>query len=306
MPGFAVPTEAVRLRTRDAVELAGTYLPGPAGRRGPAVVLLHGFGGHRTKPAYALLGERLSTVAAVLAVDLRGHGASGGFSTLGLAETLDVAAAAAWLRRHGHPWVGLVGVSMGATAALRAAGTAPPGAYDAVCTVSAVARWGLRDSPAMRHLTKAVTVAAYRQMYRAVLGVRIAPRGWPDTSPGADTRQWPVQPVEAVGAIAPTPLLLVHGVDDHYFGPEQAQALYAAADEPATLWLEPAGFGHAEDGFTPAFCDRLAAAVATVHREGRWPASGEVGAAALQLEEQLVEGGGIQLLPVAQQRQAER
>lgn len=305
MPGFAVPAEDVRLRTRDGVELVGAYLPGPADASGPAVVLLHGFGGHRTKPAYALLGERLSSVTAVLAIDLRGHGASGGFSTLGLAETLDVAAAAAWLRRRGHAWVGLVGVSMGATAALRAAGTAPPGAYDAVCTVSAVARWGLRDSPAMRHLTKAVTVAAYRQVYRALLNVRIAPRGWPDTSPRADTRQWPVQPIEAVSSIGPTPLLLVHGTDDHYFGPEQAQALYAAAEEPVALWLEPAGFGHAEDGFTPAFCDRLAAAVATVHREGRWPASGEVGSAALQLEEQLIEGGGVELLPVAQQSQAE-
>lgn len=305
VPGFGVPARQVRLRARDGVTLAGSYLPGPTGRQGPAVVLLHGFGGHRTKPAYALLGERLSRVTAVLAIDLRGHGRSEGFSTLGLAETLDVVAAAAWLRRHGHPWVALVGVSMGATAALRAAGTAPPGAYDAVCTISAVARWGLRDSAAMRHLTRAVTVAAYRQLYRTLLGVRIAARGWPDTSPGADSRQWPIQPVEAVASIAPTPLLLIHGVDDHYFGAEQAQALYAHARDPVRLWLEPEGFGHAEDGFTPAFCDRLARAVAAVRRDGTWPDSGEVGSAALQLEEQLVEGGGVQLLPVAQQGQAE-
>ena len=305
VPGFSLPTEDVRLRTRDGVELAATYLAGPRQRSAPAVVLLHGFGGHRTKPAYALLAERLSTVAAVLAIDLRGHGASGGFSTLGLAETLDVTAAAAWLRRRGYEWVGLVGVSMGATAALRAAGVAPPGAYDAVCSVSAVARWGLRDTPAMRHLTKAVTIAAYRQFYRAVLGVRIAARGWPDTSPHADTRQWPVQPVDAVGRIAPTPLLLVHGIDDHYFGPEQAKTLYDHANEPVQLWLEPHGFGHAEDGFTRAFCDRLAAAVVAVHHTGLWPGSGQIGAAALQLEEQLVEGGRVQLLAVAQQGQTE-
>lgn len=32
-----------------------------------------------------------------------------------------------------------------------------------------------------------------------------------------------------------------------------------------------AGFGHAEDGVTPAFADRLAEAVAAVVQTGRWP-----------------------------------
>ena len=272
VPGFGVPHEDVTIRTRDGIELAASYLPGPhpAGT-GPAVLLAHGFGGHRRKPAYAYLAEELSAFASVLAIDLRGHGRSGGASTLGLAETLDVAAGAAQLRRLGHRWVAVIGVSMGATAALRSAGTAPPGAYDAVCTISAVARWGLRDTPAMEHLSKAISVAAYRHAYRAVLGVRIAVRAWPDDEAADQTRHWPLQPVEAVAGIAPTPLLIVHGADDHYFGPAQARTLYDAAGEPVTLWLEPAGFGHAEDGFKPPFVQRLAAAVAQVHASGRWP-----------------------------------
>ena len=270
-PGFGVPHADVSLRTRDGVRLAGSYLPGQAGTAGPAVLVVHGFGGHRRKPAYAYLAERLNREAAVLAVDLRGHGQSGGDSTLGLAETLDVAAAAAWLRRAGHPWVALIGVSMGATAVLRCAGTAPRGAYDAVCAISAVSRWGLRDSAAMEHLTKAVTVAAYRKAYRAILGVRIAVRAWPDASADADKASWPLQPVDAVGGIAPTPLLLVHGLDDHYFGPQEAVALRDAAGEPVSLWLERAGFGHAEDGFSPPFTQRLTEAVAEVHRHGFWP-----------------------------------
>lgn len=273
VPGFGVEHRDVTLHTRDGIRLAASYLPGPAGPVAdvPAVLLAHGFGGHRRKPAYAYLAEQLSTVAAVLTIDLRGHGQSGGDSTLGLAETLDVAAGAAWLRRTGHRWVALIGVSMGATAVLRQAGTAPARAYDAVCTVSAVSRWGLRDSPAMEHLTKAVTVAAYRRAYRAVLGVRIAVRAWPDASPGADTAAWPVQPIEAVAGVSPTPLLIVHGEDDHYFGPEQAVALRDAAGEPVTLWLEPPGFGHAEDGFTSAFAQRLTSAVSRVHSRGTWP-----------------------------------
>lgn len=287
VPGFSEPFCDVSFLTRDGVRLTASYLPGPApAESAPAVLLLHGFGAHRRKPTYAFLAERLSHHAAVLALDLRGHGTSGGWSTLGLAEPLDVAAATAWLRRRGHRWIALVGVSMGATAALRCAGAASPGAYDAVCSISAVARWGLRDTPAMRHLTKAVTVAAYRQAYRAVLGVRIASSAWPDTSPGADPRHWPLQPVDAISAIPPTPLLLVHGQDDHYFGVDQALALLNASGGRATLWLEPPGFGHAEDGFSPAFADRLAAAVRIVWERGRWPLrSAQVRPAALQLVE---------------------
>ena len=287
VPGFEVPHRDVSFQTRDGVRLAASYLPGPASSAAtPAVIVLHGFGSHRRKPAYAFLAERLSVSAAVLAVDLRGHGQSGGWSTLGLAETLEAAAAAAWLRREGHRWIGILGVSMGATAALRAAGTATGGTYDAVCTISAVARWGRRDTPAMRQLTKAVTVAGYRQAYRAALGVRIAASAWPDTSPAADPRHWPLQPVEAAGRIAPTPLLVVHGVDDHYFGPDEALALQAAAGPGAMLWLEPPGFGHAEDGLTPAFVGRLRRALDTVASTGVWPhPSGEVGTAALQLVE---------------------
>lgn len=273
VPGFGVAHSDVTLITRDGVRLEGTYLPARARRAGdsPAVLLAHGFGGHRRKPAYAYLAEQLSETTSVLTLDLRGHGRSGGRSTLGLAETLDVAAGAAWLRRHGHDWLAVVGVSMGATAALRSAGTAPTGAYDAVCTISAVSRWGLADTAAMQHLTKAVTFPAYRSAYRAVLGVRIAAGAWPDGSSADDRASWPVQPVDAVAGIAPTPLLLVHGVDDHYFGPEQAHALHAAAADPVTLWLEPAGFGHAEDGFSPGFAQRLRDAIELVHARGRWP-----------------------------------
>ena len=40
-----------------------------------------------------------------------------------------------------------------------------------------------------------------------------------------------------------------------------------------TLWPEAAGFGHAEDGFTPAFAGRLIDAVAEIYRSGVWPSA---------------------------------
>jgi fermentation-respiration switch protein FrsA (DUF1100 family) len=66
----------------------------------------------------------------------------------------------------------------------------------------------------------------------------------------------PEAPGEVVGKIAPTPVLLVHGRDDHFFDEEEAWRLYREAGHPKHLWLADR-FGHAEDGFTPEFADRV-------------------------------------------------
>lgn len=272
-PGFGVEHHDVTVHARDGVPLRATYLPAVAPVEGrPAVVLAHGFASHRRKPPYAYLAERLAEVASVLTVDLRGHGASGGRCTLGAQEILDVRAAAVWLRREGHPWVAAVGASMGATAALRAAGTGPPGVFDALCAISAPAVWGLVDTPAMRTLTRVVCDPRLRVLAGAALRVRLASGGWPRGIGGLAAWQGPPQPVEVVARIAPTPLLVVHGVDDHFYGAEQAHLLHDAALPPKTLWLEAPGFGHAEDGFSPVFATRFAAAITYVHEHGRWPA----------------------------------
>lgn len=254
----------ISLRTRDGVSLVGTYLPGPAasGPAGavPAVVLAHGFAGHRHKPAYALLAETLSERFAVLSVDLRGHGDSRGRCTLGDREALDVRAAASWLRCQGHDWVAAIGVSMGGTAVLRAAGSGHSGVLDAVCAVSAPAEFMRVGSPPVEALVRTMRSTTWRLLAEAVYRVRIA-RGWGH----------PTASVELVGAIAPTPLLLVHGEDDHFFGPDHAERLFDAAREPRSLWREPEGFGHAEDGLSEAFDRRLGDALASVRRTGDWP-----------------------------------
>jgi uncharacterized protein len=81
----------------------------------------------------------------------------------------------------------------------------------------------------------------------------------------------PAPAVAVVGEIAPTPLLLVHGEDDAWFELDHAVRLHAVANHPKMIWREAAGFGHAEDGFTPAFVQRLSNAVAKVHATGQWP-----------------------------------
>ncbi len=254
--GFSMPHEPVRLRTSDGVTLAASHLPGPP--RSPAVVLVHGFAAHRRKPAYAYLADVLARAVTVLTVDLRGHGQSAGRSTLGGNEALDVEAAVDWLRAHGQPWVGAVGVSMGATSVANALGRGV--ALDAAIAVSAPAH--LHPEPrtdAMRRLHTLWTSPPHRAAFRAVTGVRVVHVD--DFSP-------PLHPAEVIPR-AGVPTLLVHGEDDHFFDIAEWESIATSSDVP--LWREPPGFGHAEDGVTPEFAEALARAILQVHRTGRFP-----------------------------------
>lgn len=257
--GHARPSALTRLTTDDGTRLTGSYLPGPAGAP-TAVLLLHGFLAHRRKPAYAALADRLSVGVPVLALDLRGHGDSAGACTLGDHEVEDVAAGVAWLHRTGHPHVVIVGASMGATAALHAVSLGTPA--DALVTISAPA-WFREsgESAALSQLRRIWEQPATRAGVRALLGVRVAgPAAW----------RSPPHPAEMAQRVR-VPWLLVHGADDAYFPASDADALHAAARGPAVRWHEPAGFGHAEDGFTATFARRLRDAVTTVARSGRFP-----------------------------------
>lgn len=259
---FQRPHVDTRLVAEDGVELAGTYLPGPTWEA-PAVVVLHGFGAHRRKPTYAYLADVLSLRCHVLSLDLRGHARSGGACTMGDRERLDAAAAVRWLRAYGHDWVGLIGTSMGGTATLHALHAGID--VDAAVVVSTPG-W-LRsppETPAMRYLHELWRSPLKRAAMRVSTGIRVvAPDVW----------QAPPHPVEAAAAVG-VPLLVVHGEDDHFFGFEDAEAIAAAAD--AALWREPAGFGHAEDGFRAPFVAALVEAMGQVHRDGAFPARGEV------------------------------
>lgn len=260
--GHRAPHEDLVLGTEDGVRLAASYLPGPTLRRdpGPAVLLLHGFAANRRKPAYAYLADGLAQHRAVLSLDLRGHGASAGSSTLGDREVLDAAAGLAWLRRRGHTHVTVVGLSMGGTTALHASATGLDA--DAVVAVSAPARFREDpETPGMQKLAQIWRSPWKRHGMRAVIGVRVvAPSRW----------LAPPHPEELVTRTT-LPLLVVHGADDLYFPPTDAEALVRAAAGPATLWLEPAGFGHAEDGVTSAFVADLSGAIAVVEERGRFP-----------------------------------
>jgi pimeloyl-ACP methyl ester carboxylesterase len=221
------------------LDLVGTRL----GDTGPAVVLCHGFSGWHTKSRSAELAEALAERCTVYAFDFRGHGASGGETTFGGLEIHDVAAVLARARDDGHERVGTVGSSMGGVAAIRHA--ALLGGPDAVVAISAPARWGGHDSRGVRRMAWVAASPRGRRVARA-FGVRVA-----------RTIRRPEAPEDVIGKIAPVPVLIVHGRDDHYFDEEEAWRLYRKAGEPKALWLA-SRFGHAEDGFSERLAERIA------------------------------------------------
>jgi pimeloyl-ACP methyl ester carboxylesterase len=228
----------------DGVPLTGVHLARPGPPRGTALVVAHGFTHHvRYRTTRSLLAA-LGVHAPVVALDMRGHGRSGGRSTVGDREPLDLDAGVAVARRLGYERVATVGFSLGAAVALR---QAAGGAHrpDAVVAVSSPARWYSRETSPMRQVHWLLEQPHGRLAARA-LGVRLD-GGWDVVPPS---------PVEVVGAIT-APLLLVHIAGDRYFSAAHARALARAAGARAELWEEP-GDGHGESGTHPDLARRIA------------------------------------------------
>lgn len=122
------------LRAADGVRIEALYEPyaGPrvsASRSGASsvIVLAHGFTGAVDRPALRRVATAFSEHAAVVTFSFRGHGGSGGRSTVGDLEVLDLAAAVRWARSFGHERVTTVGFSMGGSVAVRHAALYGPG-----------------------------------------------------------------------------------------------------------------------------------------------------------------------------------
>lgn len=267
------------LITADGVAIEAAYeprdaAPGSPSDGDPVIVVAHGFTGSLARPAVRRVARTFARHAAVVTFSFRGHGRSGGRSTVGDREVLDLAAAVRWARTLGHRTVATVGFSMGGSVVLRhaalyrphgvspqpggpggpaaaegAAAGGPAGAHtDAVVAVSAPARWYYRGTAPMRRLHWVITRPAGRLVSRFGLRTRIHHRDWNPV---------PMPPVEAVPLIPPTPLLIVHGDRDPYFPLDHPQSLAAAANGAARLWIEP-GLGHAENAVDDPLLDRIA------------------------------------------------
>jgi len=236
--------QRLQLVAEDGVRLSGARLHGPPDAAG-TVVLVHGFAHSSRTPRIHVFAHRLARRLHVVVPDLRGHGASGGLSTLGTREPLDVAAAVA-AAPPGLPVV-TVGLSLGGAAVLLHAGSM--GGVAGVVAISSPAWSQAWDTPSTVRVRRAVTSRAGREFMARVLRTRVAPQ----CEAVPDSR-------DLVARIAPAFTLVVHDPDDHYFAAEHADALYRWANEPKDLWLVP-GAGHGTDVLTAAFADRLTAEI---------------------------------------------
>lgn len=237
--------QPVQLATSDGIRLTAQHWD--SGLRDLGCVVAHGFtGSSRTPDVLGISRALAATGAGVLAIDFRGHGRSGGLSTVGAEEIHDVAAAVAWMGAHGYTRVAVLGWSMGGSAVLRYAGLG--GDTDAVVSVSSPGQWYERGTRPMRVVHWLCETRTGHVVLRLGRRTRMAGAHW-DPVPEA--------PHEVAGLIAPTPLLIVHGDADRYFPLPHVHLLRASAPT-AEVWIEP-GMGHAETATTPELIDRIAA-----------------------------------------------
>lgn len=211
----------VAFTTVDGLTLRGWYLPST---NGAAILVGHGIGGARSLgPAEALARHGYG----VLAFDWRAHGESDGdLCTFGYHEVRDVEGALAWVQAQpgvDPERIGMLGESMGAVAAIRAAAQLPQ--IKAVVAASPYA--DLEE--AIRNVWQGTGLPAFPFVpLQIALG---------ELRTGLDLDA--LQPLSDVVAISPRPILILAGGQDPITGPEAGKRLYAAAGEPKELWFEP-------------------------------------------------------------------
>jgi pimeloyl-ACP methyl ester carboxylesterase len=234
--------KATTLVTGDGVPIEAVHLPSPSDL---GIIVAHGFTLNWQRPSVWGVATRLNRFGGVVSFDFRGHGRSGGLSTVGDQEIKDLAVAVAYARELGYARIATVGFSMGASIVLRHAGLL--GGVDAVVAVSGPGRWYYRGTKPMRRVHFAIERRIGRLIVANVLNTRISNGRWDPE---------PMPPAQAAALISPVPLLVVHGDQDPYFPVDHAEEIFAAAREPKDLWIVP-GFGHAEASAGPALVDRI-------------------------------------------------
>ncbi len=254
---LGVPSEEVTFPCAGgAHDVRGWWLPNPDATS--VVIVCAGFRG--SKSDLIGIGAQLWRAGhEMLLIDFYGHGmAQGAPVTLGFREVRDFLGAVAFAAaRAPDKAIGAIGYSMGAAVVIMGA------ARDT--RVAAV----VADSPFATH--RDVVVANLRRVTRLpeqpVVMLVDQLLGW-----RAGYHFSEVEPLREVAAIAPRPLLLIHGTADATIPSRDSEQLYAAAGAPRELWLID-GAAHCGGYFVDrvAYCRRVAAffasALATPQRE---------------------------------------
>jgi pimeloyl-ACP methyl ester carboxylesterase len=236
--GGALAPTPLQITTTDGLKLSALHY-GPLDA-GIAVAFAHGFTGSQRNPKVVRLAQHAADAGiAFITADLRGHGTSDGYSTLGDREINDIDAVVTAARR-GHARVVSVGASMGGFIALRHAALC--GGVDAVISISSPAA---ADTPKLPRARVLVRMARSKQGRRLLQqrGTRVADAA-PITIPHVDLSRISV------------PVAIVHGRRDRYVPLFDAYALYERLTEPRRIVVLP-NFGHGEAAFDDVFASQL-------------------------------------------------
>jgi alpha-beta hydrolase superfamily lysophospholipase len=211
--------------TSDGIQLQGWFIPSPYSQA--AVILGHGFSRSRQEmlDVAAMLNRNCYNV---LLFDWRAHGESGGTrTTFGYDEVNDLAAALDYVASQPEvdsEHIGVLGKSMGAVIAIRAAAALPQ--LKAVVSDSAFP--SLQDS---------IEVGVRRRGPFGVWPVRPVAMSLGVMTMGIDPEL--VRPIDDIGDISPRPVLIIQGGRDELVPANTGERLYAAAAEPKFLWYVP-------------------------------------------------------------------
>ena len=221
MPENNLNLRELTFKSRDGLTLFGRFVPG---RNHATILLIHPLGSSNDN--MLIYAEFLANAGyGVFMIDLRAHGSSDGdTSTFGLCEAEDVAGAVDYLLSRldvNGQKIGVLGISLGAQAALR-------GALKTDC-LRALVLEGLGPVTLSDHGGKPKSLRRwinypfnwiYYHVYEFMIG-------------GKDTSV-----MEAISQIAPRPILLIaSGEKDIYFN----RLFFQAANEPKELWELPHG-----------------------------------------------------------------
>jgi pimeloyl-ACP methyl ester carboxylesterase len=247
--GGAIAPTPLQIMTTDGLDLSALHY-GPLDAE-IAITFAHGFTGSQRNPKVVRLAQKVADAGiAFLTADLRGHGTSDGYSTLGERETDDIDALVTAARRH-HRRVVSVGASMGGFIALRHA--ALGGDVDAVIAISSPAAADQPKLPRARVLGRIVHSKHGRRLLQQ-RGTRVADTV-PVTIPHVD--------LHAISVL----VVIVHGRRDRYVPLLDAYALYERLSEPRRIVVLP-NFGHGEAAFDDTFASQLVDIVTDVAADG--------------------------------------
>lgn len=222
--------EPVTFTSQDGLRLGGWFIPAARGQASaPArgtVIFCHGHAGSlEANLKYVPAFHRHSYD--VLQFDFRAHGRSEGrYVSMGYYERLDLWGAVRYLQERGVDRMGVLGFSMGGAVAISTAAECP--ALAAVVSDGSFARIRPTLSQGLRERGLPAWLAGSLAPFVLLI------TGW---RLRCDLRA--ADPLKWIGQISPRPILLIHGGRDTYVPQREAEALYAAAGNPKTLWIVP-------------------------------------------------------------------